>query len=84
MKQFYETWAISYGRIADFLCSQGAEHTEPSRFLFDRVEVRVTSLPPRRIGALSFPCTLMEFAGEDCETEKLHRRFVLQFISAGG
>ena len=83
--QISEIWSISDERIRAFfreqhdVCQKGND-----RFCCGCCEIRLTSLPLRRIGRLRFPQTKVDFSGPGPDTEEIHRRFVLQFISAGG
>ena len=80
-----ETWSISYERIAAFLSAQGDVRSDGNgSFSFRQSEVRLLPLPPRQVGRFRFPQTLVAFDGPDEDTEAIHQRFVLQFISAGG
>ena len=80
-----EIWAIPLDRIERFFQSQNDVRPNGNGdFSFGQCEIRITSMPEREIGRLRFPQTQMEFEGPDADTERIHRRFVLQFISAGG
>ena len=80
-----EIWSISRERIECFFQSQNdVRPNGDGGFFFEACEIRITSMPEREIGRLRFPQTQMAFEGPETDTEKIHRRFVLQFISAGG
>ena len=80
-----EIWAIPLERIERFFRSQNdVRPNGDGGFSLEQCKIRITSLPEREIGRLRFPQTQMEFEGPDADTEEIHRRFVLQFISAGG
>ena len=80
-----EIWAIPRERIERFFQSRSDVRPDGSGgFSFGGCEIRITSLPEREIGRLRFPQTQMEFEGPEADTEMIHRRFFLQFISAGG
>ncbi len=80
-----ESWSISYERIAAFFSDQeDLRAAGDGAFFFGDCEIRLTPLPERRIGRFSFPQTRVDFSGPDADTETIRRRFVLQFISAGG
>ena len=80
-----EIWAIPRERIERFFQSQNdVRPNGDGGFSLGQCEIRITSLPEREIGRLRFPQTQMEFEGPEADTERIHRRFVLQFISAGG
>ncbi len=83
--QITETWSISYERISAFFSGQeDLRGEEDGRYFYGRCEICLTALPPRRLGRFSFPQTRVAFDGPDRDTETIHRRFLLQFISAGG
>lgn len=83
--QIREIWAIPGERILRFLQSQNdVRPNGDGGFFFGGCEIRMTVLPEREIGRLRFPQTQMVFEGPEADTEEIHRRFVLQFISAGG
>ena len=80
-----ETWSISHERIAAFF--SGQEDIFPigdGRFSCGQCEIRLSPLPLRQVGRFYFPQTQVEFDGPEADADAVHRRFVLQFISAGG
>ncbi len=80
-----EIWALTPERIADFFRSlPDVQACGEGRFVCGACEIRLTPLPQRKAGQFSFPQTQVEFGGPDEETRAIHRRFVVQFISAGG
>ncbi len=80
-----EVWSVSAERIRDFYLSQnGVLQKEEGLFSLGSCELGVEPLPPRKVGSFSFPQTRVVFSGPEEETAAIHRRFVLQFISAGG
>lgn len=83
--QISEIWSISDERIKDFFLTQNdVRQNADDRFSYGQCEVRLSSMPQRQIGRFCFPQTQVEFEGPESDTEEIHRRFVLQFISAGG
>ena len=79
-----EIWAIRRERIERFFRSQqDVRENENGSFSFGHCEIRVKAMPERKIGSLRFPQTQMEFEGSEADTEEIHHRFVMQFISAG-
>ncbi len=83
--QIQEVWSITPERIRDFFLSQNdILQIEENSFSFGSCKLSLEPLPPRKVGAFSFPQTRVEFSGPEKETTVIHRRFVLQFISAGG
>ena len=83
--QIREIWAIPRERIERFFLSQNdVLPNGDGGFSFGGCEIRLIVLPERELGRLRFPQTQMSFEGPKADTEDIHRRFVLQFISAGG
>ena len=83
--QIAETWSISYERIDAFFSAQADLCAEgEGRFTYGCCMIRLTPLPPRRVGRFCFPQTHVAFDGPEEDADAIHRRFVLQFISAGG
>lgn len=83
--QIIEVWSISAERIRDFYLSQNdVLQTGYDRFSCGPCELSLTALPHRQMGGFRFPQTKVEFCGPEEETVKIHRRFVFQFLSAGG
>jgi len=83
--QISEVWSISVDRIREFFLMQNdVRQNEEDCFSCGRCVVRMTVLPLRQVGRFSFPQTRVAFDGPDEDVEAIHRRFVLQFISAGG
>ena len=80
-----EIWGITPDRIRKYLLEEEMLNmTEPDRYSNGSVTVSLNAMPPRVLGAFAFPQTQVMFEGGDKETEVLHHRFVLRFISAGG
>ena len=83
--QIDEIWSISAERIrAFFLIQDDVRQDEEDTFSYGPCMVRILPLPPRTIGRFCFPQTQVKFEGPEPDTAEIHRRFVLQFISAGG
>ena len=78
-----QVWGVPRTRIEEFLRSKGLRETEPGLFRAESCEVRLTALPPRSMGVFSVSPTQLDFSGADDELAALHRRFTLQFLSAG-
>ena len=80
-----EIWGITPERIREYLLEEEKLYmTETDRYSDGSVTISLNTLPPRILGSFAFPQTQVMFEGRDKETERLHRRFVLRFISAGG
>ena len=83
--QISEIWSISAERIeAFFLAQDDVRRQGNDRFSYGECEIRVSPLPLRRVGNFRFPQTRVEFDGPEPDAAEIRRRFVLQFISAGG
>ncbi len=83
--QIQEVWSISSERIrAFFLAQNDVCRKGNDRFSCGQCGIDITPLPFRKVGGFRFPQTRVEFDGPEPDTEEIHRRFVLQFISAGG
>ncbi len=83
--QIAETWSISCEKIAAFFSRQAdVRSNENGSFSFGQCEIRLTPLPFRQTGRLRLPQTGVAFDGAEADTEAIHHRFVLQFLSAGG
>ena len=83
--QIRETWSITDERIKTFFLGQcDVRDLGNDCFAFGACMIRITALPLRQVGQLFFPQTRVEFSGPESDTDKIHQRFVLQFISAGG
>lgn len=82
---YTENWGLSLQRIEDYLNAQeDVERLAPLRYRFGTAELLLTSLPPGSMGPFPIERTLVEFRGEGKDTEEIHRRFTLRFLSAGG
>ena len=80
-----EIWSIPVARIREFLQMQdGVRQAEENCFLFGQCRIMLTTLPDGRMGSIRIPKTQVEFEGQEEDTEAFHKRFVLQFLSAGG
>lgn len=72
LSAFDEIWAVPVKRIhAFFLATDVGD-----------CKVKIEAMEERKVGSFSFPQTRVMISGEGAEA--LHRRFVLNFISAGG
>ena len=80
-----EIWSIADERIAAFFSGrEDVRANGDGSFSYGRCAIRITPLPERAMGSFRFPQTKVEFNGPEAEAEAIHRRFALQFISAGG
>ena len=82
---YQETWSLPLQRIEEYLLSQnGMEKIGENHYRFGTCDIVLTALPHGAIGPIPVPRTLVEFAGEGKDTQIIHRRFTLRFVSAGG
>ena len=81
---YKEQWAVSLERIESFFREQPDVEALPEGFRFGECRIRLTALPDRSLGPVKVPYTLLEMTGDGEDTETIHRRFFLRFISAGG
>lgn len=82
--EYHENWAVSLDRIERFFREQPDVDAGAEGFSFGDCRIRLTELPSRPLGPVMVPYTLVEMTGSDSDTEKIHKRFFLRFISAGG
>lgn len=79
-----ENWGVARRRIEEFFFSlDEVRRSGDGSFQYGNCVIRLIELPSHPVGPFSFPGTQIEFSGPEQETEEIHRRFVLQFISAG-
>ena len=87
--KFDEIWAYSIDRIYEYFVACGAERCqEVMGFVLDGVQIRLTSMPDRKVGQLSFPQTRVVMEAEsnmipDENVERVHHAFYLNFLSGG-
>ena len=79
-----EIWAVEYSRIARFFRCQPDVVQTDSGFLFGACRIAVTALEYRRVGSMRLPRTRVAFEGEESALRTIYRRFLLEFLSAGG
>lgn len=79
-----EIWAVDCSRVEDFFRSQPDVNPTGGEFRYGSCEIRLESLPLRRMGGLSFPQTCVSFNGEEENVNEIYHRFFMRFVSAGG
>ena len=79
-----ENWAIGSARICAFFREQSDVREEDGRFIFGGCTITLVPLCGSAMGKWEIPRTRIIFEGEDGDTETIHRRFFLRFLSAGG
>ena len=78
-------WGLPLVRVEEFFLSQGdVEQIGANHFRFGHCEIQVCALPDQRLGSLVHPRTQVEFFGDSTDIDVIYRRFVLNFLSAGG
>ena len=82
--EYREEWAFSRERIERFFREQSDVEEISGGFVFGGCRIRLTGLPQRTLGPVRIPYTYVEMVGDEDDTEQIHRRFFLRFISAGG
>ena len=82
--EYKETWAVSLERIERFFREQPDVESAADGFEYKSCRIALTALPPRPLGPVKVPYTRVEMRGGDEDTETIHRRFFLRFVSAGG
>ena len=79
-----EDWGVAAGRIAAFFRSQPDVAAEDGGFRFASCRVTLTPQPDRAVGPWTMPRTRVRMEGREEDVRTIHRRFFLQFLSAGG
>ena len=80
-----EIWAIAYERIeAFFLSEKDVEILGPGKYTYHNSEIHLTRLDHKPVGPLKVPQTCVAISGEEADVERIHRKFFLRFVSAGG
>ena len=83
--EYREIWGISIERISEYFASQpDVRREDGEHFICATAAVKLTRLPDNMIGPSAMPCTEVYIIGDSVQTEALHRRFFLRFLSAGG
>lgn len=78
-------WAVSFDRVDGFLRSDPEIAPQTSgKYVYKACEITLERLPDRRLGSLVFPQSRVELSGADEDVEKIYRKLLLQFASAGG
>ncbi len=79
-----ENWGIPLERIQYFFTSQTDVDSRETGFSFRSCQITLTALEPGQMGAIPIPRTCLRIEGPEAEVQIIHRRFFLQFLSAGG
>ena len=80
-----EIWSISIQRASSFFREQ-EDVTEESAntFSFCSCRIQLTELRPKSMGVWAAERIQVRMEGRDADVEKIHHRFFIQFLSAGG
>ena len=80
-----EIWSVPIERARGFFREQpgAVEHT-PDVYQCGSCQIRLTRLEPAGVGIWSSKRIRLYLAGEDAEAAALYRRFLIQFLTAGG
>lgn len=80
---YSEIWAVPQDRLADFFAREGFPLTgEEYRGI--QLQIRVIPYDIKVLCGIEMPRCRVEISGEKEAAAKLHRRFELTFLSAGG
>lgn len=79
-----ENWAVSKSRIQEFFKKNYDCLWENGSCRIGEVEVTLSPLPDNQILKVPIPRTEIRISGPDTEAAEIHRKFVLNFLSAGG
>lgn len=83
--EYKENWGVPCGRVRDFFASQSdVESLGGGSFRHGDCLITVKPLPERGSGPFRGKRTSVEMSGPEEETERIHKRFFLRFLSAGG
>ena len=81
--QLDENWAIDANRIREFFRYQNDVTEAEGLFFYKNCRITLTPLPPQT-GIFAVPRTEVRITGPEEEVRKIHHRFFLRFLSAGG
>ena len=80
-----EIWSVPIRRVRDFWGAQPDVLTEADdRWKFRSCRILLEELPSRGAGMWAAPRVRICMEGEESDVLHIHRRFFLQFLSAGG
>ena len=79
-----ENWAIDTGRIRAFFRTQADVREEGGRFIFGGCSITLIPQIGNAMNKWQISRTQIIFEGNEDDLEAIHRRFFLQFLSAGG
>ena len=79
-----ENWSIPLHRARDFLCAQPDITPSPQGFQFRSCKISLTPDSAILLDRWEQKRTILRIEGPEEEVHQIHRRFFLQFLSAGG
>ncbi len=79
-----ETWGVPIERAEDFFLAQEDVITQENGFAFRSCQITLNVLEPGLSGKIPFPRTLLRIQGPNEEVKIIRRRFLIQFLTAGG
>lgn len=79
-----ENWAVSPARARAFFASQPDVAAAGEDFRYKSCTIRLLDVPVAAHLPFAVPRVLLEITGPEEEVRAIHRRFFLQFLSAGG
>lgn len=85
MKHIEETWTIGIDEIKGFIEAQpGIICDGGDVYMSGKCRIELFEAPDHMLGGMKLKRTRIVLSGDDADLESFHRRFVLQFMSAGG
>ena len=79
-----ENWALAPDRISAFFLGQEDVQADGAGFRYQSCTITLIPLSRQAMGKWEIPRTQVVFDGGDADVQKIHRRFFLRFLSAGG
>lgn len=81
---YNENWAIDTKRVHTFFDAQPDVQRTANGYRYKNCLITVTALPSNKQSIFSLPRTHLIIQGPEEEADAIHRRFFLNFLSAGG
>ncbi len=79
-----ETWGVPIEKANCFFLSHAEAVPQEGGYSYQSCRITLNALDPGLLGKISFPRTLLRIEGPEPEVKSIHRRFLIQFLSAGG
>ena len=79
-----ENWAVAPERVSAFFRKQPDVQADGDGFRYRSCTIVLLPLSGQAMGKWEIPRTRVVFEGEDEDVHKIHHRFFLRFLSAGG